>query len=72
MIVAVPVTTPVTIPLPEPTAAIAALLLLHVPAPDTSPSVIVEPAHTGLFPVIAPGALVTETIVVAMQPDDAL
>ena len=70
--VAVPPAMPVTMPLPEPTMATAALLLLHVPTPDASLSVIVEVAHSGSLPLIAPEAVVTVTTVVAAQPDVTL
>ena len=64
------VPTPVTIPLAEPTLAIAALLLLHTPGVVASDSVIVAPWLTLLGPVIAAtvGRLFTVTVAVVIQP----
>lgn len=65
--VALPPVTPVTIPVDEPTVAIAVLLLAHVP-PPASLRVVVLPAHTVATPVIAPGSGLTVTVVIRMQP----
>jgi len=54
VIVAIPADTPVTIPVVEPTVAIELLLLLHVPPEDVSLSVVFEPLHIKLIPVIGP------------------
>ena len=67
MIVAVPPATPVTIPLPEPIVAIAALLLVHAPAPEASVNVTEEPTHTGALPIMGFEVLITVTVVVAKQ-----
>ena len=66
---AMPVLTPVTIPLPGVTLAIPELVLLHVPAPDASVNANELPGHTGMLPVIAGGKAVTLTVVVAIQPE---
>ena len=68
MIVATPPPTPVTIPVSEPTEALAVLLLLHEPPETASVNVIAEPAHTEVAPLIEPGTEVTVTITVAVQP----
>ena len=60
-----PPATPVTIPLLEPTVATEVVLLVQVPPANTSVSVIVDPAHTGVFPVIAGDDELTVTTVVA-------
>jgi hypothetical protein len=69
VMIAVPPTTPVTTPLPEPTVAIAVLAELQVPDPAGSFNVTVAPAHTGALPVIAPGKLLTVIAVVVIQPE---
>jgi len=51
--VTIPAETPVTTP-EALTAAIAMLLLLHIPPGAASLSVIEEPSHTELPPVIVP------------------
>jgi hypothetical protein len=56
--------TPVTSPEAS-TVATAVLLLLQVPPAGVLTSVVVEPSHTLIVPVIADGAVVTVTIVVA-------
>lgn len=66
-IVAVPADTPVTTPEAS-IEATTVLLLLHVPLPVTSLSVVVEPAHTLAVPVMADGTALTVTVVVAIQP----
>ena len=65
-IVAVPIARPLTIPLDEPTVAMAVLLLLHVPVPAVNVKVV--PVHILLvFPAIT-GTAATLTIVVATHP----
>src|SRR5580704_16052956 len=66
VIVVVPGATPVTIPVAEPTVAIAGLLLTHVP-PPASVSVIVAAGHTCSVPLIAVGNGFTVTVIVALQ-----
>lgn len=63
---AVPIPSPVTMPvlLTEP---IVLSLLLHVPPPVASVSVIVNPKQTLDGPLIAAGATLTVTGTVAMQ-----
>lgn len=68
VIVAMPLATPLTMPVPAPTDAIEMLLLVHVPPPVASLSVIVAGKHSGALPVIPAGIEVTVTIVVAAQP----
>ena len=53
-IVAVPLSTPVTMPLAE-TIATAVLLLVHVPPEGVHESVVLAPTHTVAIPVIAEG-----------------
>jgi len=67
VIVALPPATPLTVP-SEPTVAMPALLLLHVPPAVASVSASVDPAHTGAFPVIAEGCAFTVTTAVVKQP----
>jgi len=57
----VPLETPVTMPVDEPTVAIDVLPLLHVP-PPVPVKIIVEPTHTLPGPVIAPGLALTVII----------
>ena len=64
VIVAEPAFTAVSIPVAEPTDATAALLLLHVPPVVVLPSVAIEPAHSEVVPVIAPGAAFTLMVAV--------
>jgi hypothetical protein len=59
---------PLTIPLDEPTVAIAILLLLQVPPGVASDKVVVCPTHTLGVPVIGVGGVTTFTVVVATQP----
>ena len=68
VIFAVPAPTPVTTPLPEPTVATPVLPLVHAP-PPASLSVMVRPAHTGVFPVMAAGVGLTVITVVVIQPE---
>ena len=48
----VPAVTPVTMPVPDPIVAMAVLLLLHVPPPEASLSVVVNPTHAFRVPVM--------------------
>lgn len=51
--VTTPAATPVTVPVAAFTVALAVLLLLHVPPVVASASVMDEPGHTEVGPVIA-------------------
>jgi len=62
--VEVPRATPQTRPVPEPAVAIAVLLLLQVPPAMASDSVVQEPRHMRVLPVIAEGTGTTVTVVV--------
>lgn len=63
-----PAATPVTIPVPEPTVASEALLLLHVLLPEPLVNVVVNPTHTfGVPPIVAGRGLIV-AITVAKQP----
>jgi len=68
VIVAVPPTPPVTIPVAEPTVAIDVLLLLHVPPLVTSDNVVLNPAHTLGEPDMPPGVASVVIVVVAAVP----
>jgi len=64
---------PVAIPVTDPplvTVAIDVVLLVHVPPAAGSMSDILEPTQTVVGPVIDPagGAVITVTVVVALQP----
>ena len=69
--VVVPAATPVTIP-EVPTVAILVSVLLHIPPPVRSISVVVAPGQTVYVPRIAPAVRngLTVTTVVAIQPVD--
>lgn len=67
VMVVVPRLSPSTVPVLTLTAAIAELLLLHVPPPALL-SVVVPLKHTLVFPEIGPGTGLTTTDVVAIQP----
>ena len=67
MILAVPPAIAVTVP-SVPTVAIAPLELVHVPPAEASVSASVEPAHTGLLPVMPEGCALTVTTAVLKQP----
>lgn len=60
--VAVPAVTPVTIPVPEPAVATPVLPLVHVPPAVVPISVVDEPAHMLIVPVIGPGTALTVSI----------
>ena len=65
--VEVPAVTPVTIPLEEPTEALA-LLLVHVPPPPSA-SVDVAATHALVVPVIEEGEALTVTVTNVKQPE---
>lgn len=71
VMVTVPAATPVTIPLVEPTVAVSKSLLLQVPPPVASVSVLVDPTQTFIVPVIVAGSGLTVTVTaeLALQPD---
>ena len=58
---AVPAVTPVTIPVPPPTDAMPALLLVHAPPAGVEFNVVVAPVQTLNTPVIADGVVFTVT-----------
>ena len=66
-----PEDTPVTIPVVEPTVAIATLLLLHVPLPVASLKGSVEPTDTPTPPEMGVGEGFAVMVKVAIQPVDA-
>ena len=68
----VPVSRPLTRPLPVPTVATAVLLLLQVPPPEPSVNAVDDPAQTFRLPVIPPGTVLTVTVVVVIQPVDSV
>ena len=61
--VATPDATPETTPVPEPTEAMAGLLLDHIPAPAGSVNTVVNPGQTVAAPEIADGGGVTVTMI---------
>ncbi len=62
--VVVPAVRPVTTP-PVLTEATVGAVLLHVPPPDASVSVVLRPEHTEKVPAMATGGAVTVTDAVA-------
>jgi hypothetical protein len=64
VICAVPAAMPDTTPVAEPTVAMPVALLLHVPAPLASASVVDDSAQTLVVPVIAAGSGFTATVAV--------
>lgn len=68
MIVAVPAATPDTMPDAEPTEAVVASLLLHVPPVVASVSVMVLPMQTKVKPDMGAGVLNTVTDAVLKHP----
>ena len=60
----IPVATPVALPM----LPIAVLLLVQLPLPVTSASVVFSPTHTTLVPVIAAGTGLTVKGAVVKQP----
>lgn len=65
-----PALEPYTMPVAEPTVATLALLLVQVPLPAGSLSVVVVPGHADIVPVIAVGDGFTEIIIVAVHAPD--
>ena len=63
-----PTDPPVTIPVLLPMVATAVGVLLHVPLPGVSLSVVVKPAHTVIEPVMVPGNELTVSTLVVIQP----
>ena len=68
MINTVPANAPVTIPDDDPMAAIAGLLLVHVPPAGVEFSVVVNPTQTASVPVMFVGLALTVTIAVLIHP----
>ncbi len=64
----VPVATPVTTPVDDPTVATEGVLLVHVPLGVACESVVVEPTQVVSEPVIGPGVVTTFTVVILAQP----
>ena len=64
----VPTDTPVSKPLVEPIVAIDVLLLLHVPPPAASVSVVVAPTQTLKAPPMVGGVELMGMVVVVLQP----
>jgi hypothetical protein len=69
VITAVPAETPYTIPVVGFTVAIVVGAIDHVPPAGVLPNAVVFPTQTSRVPVIGVGAVVTVTIVVAIQPE---
>jgi len=65
VIVAVPPETPVTTPVPEATVAMPVLVVVHVPGPLASLSVVVNDGQTSVVPVMLEGSATTVTTAVA-------
>ena len=72
MMVAVPLDTPVTTPVDEPTRATVPSLVLHVPPGVASVSAVVAPTHTLVTPEIAAGSGCTVTVTLAVQPNGSV
>ena len=68
MIIAVPVVTPLTVPVPEPMVAIEVLPLVHAPPAEISVKAIEAPVHTTDGPVMLAGNELTVATTVAKQP----
>lgn len=66
--IAVPGAAPVTTPVPAPTEAIVASLLLHEPPVVASASVVESPEHTPVAPLIAATPIFRVTTVVVKHP----
>ena len=64
-----PVATPVTTPVPEPTVAKAGLLLLHTPPAGVLLRLTEDVVHTLVVPVIAEGVALIVAVIVVKQPD---
>ena len=63
-----PALAPEATPVPEVIVATEELLLLHVPLPVISLSVVVDPGQTLVFPVIAAGSGFTVNVLVTSDP----
>jgi hypothetical protein len=68
VIFAVPAATPSTIPVPGPIAATDGLLLPHPPLGEASVSVVLNPSHTCIVPLIDAGKGFTVTIFEEIHP----
>ena len=66
--VVVPGVPPGTIPVAEPTLAIAVLAELHVPPDGVEPRLVDEPEHTLVVPVIAVGRLLIVIVTAPLMP----
>lgn len=66
--VTVPAAIPVITPVVYPAVAMLVLPLVHVPPLTRSLSVVVEPIHVLVTPLMATGALLTVIVVVVMHP----
>lgn len=64
----VPPDTPVNTPVAEPIVATPVVPLIQVPPEVASLSVIVDPSHTAVLPVIVAGNGLTVTVVLVLQP----
>ncbi len=65
---AVPVATPVTIPVADPTVALVVVLLAQVPPPEVLMMVVVPPAQMLLLPEFAGSAAFTVTVMYLAHP----
>jgi len=65
---AMPAAIPVTMPVDEPTVAVAVRLLLHVPPDAVSCKAVVAPMQTLSTPVIGPGSGFTVTGILITHP----
>ena len=63
-----PAATPSSAPLPDVIDAMVPLLLLHLPPPVASASVVDAPIHSANDPVIVAGDGFTETVAEVMHP----
>ena len=64
----VPVATPETMPLDDPTVAVAGVALVHTPPVTVLVSDIVDVAHKAVGPDIADGCALMVTVANALQP----
>ncbi len=71
MIVAVPASVPLTLPDPS-MGAVPVALLLQVPPPSVSVSVVDDPLQTFVAPLIADGKALTVITLVMIQPEDTV
>ena len=63
-----PAATPVTVPVDDPTVAMALLLVVHDPPAETSVRFVDDPTHTKELPDIEDGTSATVSVVAAPQP----